>query len=97
MYYKLVICGEKFYHEIELTDETDSFRIGTYRKCKIRINKAIAKKDFEIDICRENGIWKVKNLGMITFKATDKIEQEEYSFKVGEKLGIYMEGIEHEH
>lgn len=96
MYYKLVICGEKFYHEIELTDETDSFRIGTYRKCKIRINKAIAKKDFEIDICRENAIWKVKNLGMITFKATDKIEQEEYSFKVGEKLGIYMEGIEHE-
>lgn len=96
MYYKLVICGERFYQEIELTDKTVDFQIGTSKECKIRINKALIPRDFQINIYREGDAWKLKGSEAVTLKKSDDQEINDYLLAVGDKISVFADGQEHE-
>ena len=60
MFFKLIICGERFYQELPLQDDTSELKIGTEKDCKIRINRALAQSDFEVSIYKNEGNWKIR-------------------------------------
>lgn len=68
MFYKLVICGERVFQEIELTDKTDSFLIGTGKECKVQINEALMGIDFQIGIYKDEKGWKIKGSDLVVLK-----------------------------
>lgn len=60
MDYKLILCGDRFYQEIALKENTDQIKIGTARDCNIRFSKTRISVPFTITLVRIQENWEIQ-------------------------------------
>lgn len=96
MFFKLIICGERFYQELPLQDDTNELKIGTEKDCKIRINRALAQSDFEVSIYKNEGNWKIRCIKNSALVVPSGGLMPEAWFEVGSRFSVYINGSSRE-
>lgn len=92
MDYKLILCGNRFYQEIELDVATESFMIGTTKECKIRFNKSRVPMDFVITVELEDTQWVLRCSEGTYFRTVNGNRGPACAPKPGNKLFVCAEG-----
>lgn len=88
MNYKIVLCADRFYQEIELSNETKSFKIGTTKDCEIRLSENLIPEVFEIRVEKERE-WRLLCSHDIQIRTNSGEEKHCCIPSHGERLKVY--------
>lgn len=85
MNYKMVLCADQFYQEIELNATKKNFKIGTGKGCDIRFSENMVPVDFEITVSCEQQ-WRFSCSENIGLKLCGTELLSKYEPNVGDKI-----------